>query len=207
MQESTSDTRIEAILFFKGEPVSVDELSTLAGISPEETAQALTELGARLSGGIRLMRQDDTVMLATAPEHADTIERLIKEDISKDLGKAGAETLATVLYMGPITRAGVDHVRGVNSSFILRNLAARGLVEKVSNPSDSRSVLYRPTLALLAHLGVASAEDLPEYGVIRGDIQSFQEQSSALPVDADEMYITEDLTDSYASSDANDIHD
>jgi len=179
MEQGSIDGLIEAVLFFKGEPVSLAELAKTTHMTLTEIESAVGVLSARLLGGIRLMRQDDMVMLATAPEYAVHIESLIKEELSKDLGKAGAETLAVVLYMGPVTRARIDHIRGVNSTFILRNLAARGLVEKMPNPTDSRSMLYRPTLALLAHLGVAHANDLPEYAHIHAEITSFERRDTS----------------------------
>ncbi len=199
------DTRIEALLFFKGEPVSIEDLAKILSVSVSEIELGLTVLGNRLTGGVRLMRQNNQMMLATAPEHTQFIESIIKEELSKDLGKAGAETLATVLYMGPITRARIDHVRGVNSTFILRNLTARGLVEKIPNPSDSRSMLYRPTLTLLSYLGVAVKEDLPDYQEIRRDVGLFERRedineekealSSDIETDMSEMSDQQGVTD------------
>jgi segregation and condensation protein B len=73
----------------------------------------------------------------------------------KDLGKAGLETLSIILYQGPISRAEIDYIRGVNSNFILRNLLIRGLIERVENPHDQRSFLYKPTLELISYLGLS----------------------------------------------------
>ena len=106
------------------------------------------------------------------------IEELCKEELSRDLGKAGLETLSIVLYRGPITRSGIDYIRGVNSTFILRNLLIRGLVEKIPNPNDQRSFLYRATFDLLSHLGIPRVEDLPEYGNTNESIEKFIEEFS-----------------------------
>ncbi|NTV22164.1 MAG: SMC-Scp complex subunit ScpB [Candidatus Yonathbacteria bacterium] len=205
MEQESIDGLIEAVLFFKGEPVSLAELAKTTHMTLTEIESAVGVLSTRLSGGIRLMRQDDMVMLATAPEYAVHIESLIKEELSKDLGKAGAETLAVVLYMGPVTRARIDHIRGVNSTFILRNLAARGLVEKMPHPTDSRSMLYRPTLALLAHLGVSDATQLPEYRTIRDEIGVFEQRAAShIQNDSEESQHT--LTDDEGHGD-NDVLD
>ena len=75
--------------------------------------------------GLSLVRTDDEVMLGTAKEFSGLIEDLAKEELSRDLGKAGLETLSIVLYLGPITRADIDYIRGVNSQFILRALLIR----------------------------------------------------------------------------------
>jgi segregation and condensation protein B len=173
MSYSLSD-HLEALLFYKGEGVSMRDLARMADANEEEVREALRGLSERLKGGVRLVVDAERAMLATAPEYAASIEELVKEELSKDLGKAGSEVLAIVVYMGPVTRARVDHVRGVNSTSTLRHLLVRGLVEKVPNPNDSRSMMYRPTLELFSHLGVESAEDLPDYEAVRREINNFE---------------------------------
>ena len=169
-------TQLEAILFFKGEPLSLSEIARLLSISEDDVrtaGQELREHLAREKRGVRLMENGDSLMLATAPEMASRIERLIKDELERDLGKAGLETLSIVLYYGPVTRARVDHIRGVNSSFIIRQLAIRGLVERVENPSDQRSYLYKPTFELLSYLGVTSVSELPDYAHVKTELEAF----------------------------------
>jgi segregation and condensation protein B len=113
--------------------------------------------------GVQVLEKDGEVMLGTHPEASAIIEQLTKEELNRDLGKAGLETLTIVLYKGPITRAELDYIRGVNSSFILRHLTVRGLVDKVVNPADSRSFLYQPSFEVLQHLGITKKEELPDY--------------------------------------------
>ena len=125
------------------------------------------------------METDEEIMLGTAKELSPLIEQITKEELIKDLGKAGLETLSIVLYQGPISRAGIDYIRGVNSQFILRNLLIRGLIERVDNPADSRSFLYKPTLALLSHLGISSIAELPEYEQVKKDIENFKGSKEA----------------------------
>lgn len=155
---------IEAILFYQAEPLTVKRLSALVKRSEQEVHEALTLLEGRLSQtGLRLLTLGDEVALGTAPEASAFIEAITKEELSKDLSKASLETLAIVLYKGPITRAEIDYIRGVNSTFILRNLLVRGLVEKIDNPNDQRSFWYRPTFQLLEFMGVSNISELPEY--------------------------------------------
>ncbi len=169
----TLDAKIESLLFFKGESLSLDKISRILSVSNEQITEALDVLDNNLSErGIILLRKDNEIMLGTEPEMSDTIEGLIKEDLNKELGKAGLETLSIVLYLGPIIRSRVDYIRGVNSNFILRNLLIRGLVEKITNPSDQRSFLYKPTFKLLSHLGVSKIEDLPEYLEFQKEIEN-----------------------------------
>lgn len=170
------DAKIEALLFYKGESMKVKELSKLLGESKDSVENALTTLKEKLSGrGVQLLEKDEEVELRTASEIADMIEQIRKDELTKDLGKAGAETLAIVLYKGPVTRAEIDYIRGVNSTFILRNLLIRGLVEKVSNPKDQRSFLYKPTLELLSFLGISNIEELPEFGAVQDELIKFTE--------------------------------
>jgi segregation and condensation protein B len=140
----------------------------------EEVKEALDSLRADLEGrGVRLLENAGEYTLGTAPEASEIIAAITKEELSKDLTKASLETLAIVLYRSPISRSEIDYVRGVNSTFILRNLQIRGLVERIENPRDLRSFLYRPTFQLLESLGVARVEDLPDHGQIVAELEHF----------------------------------
>ena len=164
MDDLSLDSQIEAILFWKGEPQSIKKLAENLGKKEEEIKAAFEVLKEKIKDrGVELVFKDDEVMLGTASKLAHIIERLTKEELVKDLGKAGLETISIIAYKGPISRAEIDYIRGVQSNFILRNLQIRGLVEKISNPKDARSFLYRPTFELLQFLGVSRVEDLPEF--------------------------------------------
>ncbi len=166
---------IEAILFWKGEPVSVKKLSQIFSKTEEEIKNATRELEEKLKDrGIVLVSKDDEYTLATSKDVSEIIEKLTKEELVKDLGKAGLETLSIIIYQGPISRAEIDYIRGVQSNFILRNLMIRGLVEKISNPNDQRSFLYKPTFELLSYLGVSRIEDLPDFEKARNEIESYK---------------------------------
>ena len=170
------DSKIEALLFYKGEAMKVKELVKLLGADKDSIESALNTLQEKLSGrGVTLIRKEDEIQLATSREMSDIIEQIRKDELTKDLGKAGAETLAIVLYKGPVTRAEIDYIRGVNSTFILRNLLIRGLVEKGSNPKDQRSFLYKPTLELLSFLGISNIQDLPQFGEVQDELIKFSE--------------------------------
>lgn len=177
------DAKIEALLFYKGESMKVKELIKLLGADlpagkagKDSVESALTVLTEKLSKrGITLIRKEDEIQLTTSPEMSDLIEEIRKDELTKDLGKAGAETLAIVLYKGPVTRAEIDYIRGVNSTFILRNLLIRGLVEKVSNPKDQRSFLYKSTLELLSFLGISNIKELPEFNTVQDELIKFAE--------------------------------
>lgn len=158
---------IEALLFLSGEPVPDMDLAKTLGVSADDISRALQVLGERLAGagsGLRLVRAAAGSQLATSPEQAEMIERFIKEGMREQLTPAASETLAIIAYRGPIRRAGVEAIRGVNSSFTLRQLTIRGLVERRQSEKDSRVYEYRASAALLRHLGLTNERDLPDYG-------------------------------------------
>lgn len=169
------DSQIEALLFWKAETLSIKKIAAILEKNEEEIKSAIGNLRESLKGrGLTLIEWEDDVTLGTAKEVSELIEGLNKEELSKDLGKAGLETLSIILYQGPISRTDIDYIRGVNSQFILRNLLIRGLIEKVDNPKDQRSFLYKPTLELLAFLGISKIEDIPEYELVKKDIENFK---------------------------------
>ena len=172
------DKNIEAILFHKAEAVKVTELAKILGAPKDNIETALDNLKKNLEGrGVTLIKNDGAVMLGTTPETAIIVEKLIKDELDKDLGKAGLETLSIVLYRGPIKRSEIDYIRGVNSSYILRNMVMRGLVERI-NVSESRSFVYKPTFELLAYLGVSCVEELPEYNSVNSEIEQLTQDNN-----------------------------
>ena len=173
------DKKIEAILFHKAEAVKISELAKILDAFKDDVETALDNLEKKLEGrGVTLIKNEGAVMLGTTPETAIVIEKLIKDELDKDLGKAGLETLSIVLYRGPIKRSEIDYIRGVNSSYILRNMVMRGLVERI-NVSESRSFVYKPTFELLAYLGVSCVEELPEYDSVNEEIETLTQNKSA----------------------------
>lgn len=184
----TLDAKIESILFWKAEPVTFAELARMCGAGEPETERALQVLEEKLRGrGVALLRKDDEVALRSAPDASTLLEKLAKEELSRDLGKAGLETLSIILYQGPVSRREIDYIRGVNSSFILRNLLVRGLIERVENPKDQRSFLYRPTFDLFSFMGISRLEDLPEYAHAREEMARFV--STEKPVAEEEILV------------------
>lgn len=171
------EQKIEALLFYKNEPVEIKKLAAFLDVGEKEAREAIKNLDTALRGrGVCLVQTKDEVSLATAPEMKDLIEKIAKDEMSREIGKAGLETLSIILYKGPATRREVDYVRGVNSSFILRNLCMRGLIEKEADARDQRVLRYRASLPLLAHLGIKKVEELPEFDMFRGTVNTQQDE-------------------------------
>ena len=163
--------KIESILFYKNEPVSLRDLSMWLEVSEDEVKAGLEALQEALHGrGIVLLENRGEYSLATSPECSSLIEKIVKEELSKDLSGASLETLAVVLYKSPVTRKEIEYIRGVNVSFSLRNLLLRGLIEKISSKLDERIFLYTPTSDALKYLGVTSVNELPGYVEVTKEI-------------------------------------
>lgn len=156
---------LEALLFLSGEPLDFKTLSALMEMDEEKVRLGLDVLETRIShgSGLKLLRAPEGVQLVTDDKQSALIDRFLKRGMREQLSPAAAETLAVVAYRGPIHRAGVEAIRGVNCSFTLRLLAVRGLVDRFQSEKDSRVFLYRVNADFLRHLGLTKVEELPDY--------------------------------------------
>lgn len=172
----TLEQQIEGVLFYKATPMKKAALQKMFNCTDEELNEALSALHERLrEGGTRLILLDNTIELVTAPELDELIESLRKDELQRDIGKAGAETLAIILYRGPISRAAIDRIRGVNSSYILRNMMVRGLIEKTG---DQREIRYTITTELMAHLGITNPRELPHFAETMDALDTYEAQQT-----------------------------
>lgn len=175
--EISLESKIEGLLFYKGEDVEIKTLSLILNVQIEEIEDALKKLENSLIGrGLVLVRKDDRVVLGITSELSSLIEGIIKDEITKELTKSSLETLSIILYKNGVSRSEIDYIRGVNSSFILRNLLVRGLIEKTTDPKDSRRILYRSTFDTLSYMGVSSIEQLPNYLEVKNQLQEIINQ-------------------------------
>ncbi|MCR4328001.1 MAG: SMC-Scp complex subunit ScpB [Patescibacteria group bacterium] len=158
--------RLEALLFVHGEPISRTKVEKVLGIAVEEQDALLEAFQKELESdarGLSLLLTGDQVQLVTKPQYGDLLLSFMKEELSEALTPATVEALSIIAYGGPISRARLDFVRGVNSAFTVRTLRVRGLVERMPDPSLPHSFLYDITADCLRHLGVTRREDLPRF--------------------------------------------
>jgi segregation and condensation protein B len=168
--------KIEALLFSEGGALAKKKLAQLVDATPTQIENALIELRTLLAnGGITLVVTETEAALVVSAGAAFTVQKAFERELGREIGDAGLEVLAIILYRGPSTRAQIDYIRGVNTSSTIRTLASRGLLERAANPADAREYLYRPTVELLAHLGTREAQDLPEYAKITSELAAFEE--------------------------------
>ena len=171
---------IESILFFKNEPVSIKELAKMLEADKGEIEKAIESLQDFYKDrGMVVISLGGEVSFGTHPDTSKIVEDLQKEELSRELGRAGLETLSIILYKGPISRREIDHIRGVNSGFILRTLLIRGLIERAEGAEGERSYSYKATLKLFQYLGITKQEDLPEYQTAFKKIEEFVKTAPA----------------------------
>ncbi|OGY62357.1 MAG: SMC-Scp complex subunit ScpB [Candidatus Harrisonbacteria bacterium RIFCSPHIGHO2_01_FULL_44_13] len=158
--------QLEALLFIYGEPLDFKKIAKILNTEAVEVREAAEVLKKDLSQnnrGLFLILNDGKIQLTTKPVFGKFLEEVAKKEFVEDLTPASLETLAIVAYTGPISRIHIDYVRGVNSSYILRSLLLRGLINRSLDPEGSNAYLYNASFDLLKHLGIAKIEDLPEY--------------------------------------------
>ena len=163
MPELSLSARLQAVLFVATEPLSAERLAEITESTAEEAAAALAGLARGLKGaGLRLSELDGKYRLVTAPEAAATVRRFLQSESNSDLTRPAMETLAIVAYRGPITKSGIEAIRGVSSDTMLRNLLSRGLISE-SGKSDEpgRPALYSISHTFMQHFGLTSPRDLP----------------------------------------------
>lgn len=165
------EAKLEAFLFLHGEPVRVDKLAKELGAKTEEVRKALDLLRHRLKEaedrGLELIVSDDRAQLVTKADLKPFTAKIVAEEMDTPLTPASLETLSIVAYLGPCSRALIEYIRGVNSTFILRSLMIRGLVERTPDPDRANAFLYRASFDFLRHIGVSRPEDLPDYDKYR----------------------------------------
>lgn len=172
MELEKLQSAIESLLFLSGEPLTITRLVQATRASEGEVEQALEALGQAYRSrrsGLVLVRHADEVQLTTCPENVSFVEELVKATLQTTLSKPALEVLSVIAYRGPISRAEIEMIRGVNCSMTLRNLLMRELIERQDNPNDSRGYLYTVSLQFLKELGLENISGLPDYEALRRD--------------------------------------
>lgn len=173
------DVLVEALLFYKATPLRKVAVAKSLGCSEADLATTLATLRQRLQGSaLTLVETEQEIQLTTAPAVSPFIEAVRRDELRTDIGKAGAETLAIILYREPIARTEIDKIRGVNSGVTLRNLLTRGLITRSSKPT-AQGYIFSISPQLLAHLGISQKQDLPDYQSIMERLDAFSRTEEA----------------------------
>ena len=156
----------EAILFAAGEPVPAGRIAQVLGVTEEEVFRAGETLARELERdgrGVRLLRLDGKLQLCSAPAYAQVITHALETRKPPRLSQAALEVLAVVAYFQPVTRAYLDAVRGVDSSYTVGVLLERGLIEAQGKlEAPGRPTLYGTGDGFLRTMDMTSLAELPE---------------------------------------------
>ena len=155
----------EALLFVSDEPVSSAKLAAILEISPVEMDEVLTELAAEYADenrGMQLREVAGGWRFYSHPAYHDLIERYVISWDTRRLSQAGLEVLAIIAYHQPVTRAGINAIRGVNSEGVVSSLVEKGLVREMGrDEAPGNAILYGTTRSFLERFGLKSVKDLP----------------------------------------------
>ena len=168
-QEKPLPVILEALLFTAVSPVSIPQLASAIGESENKIKTALDELDKYYleTRGLELQWHNKKVQLTSSPEFSKIIEGFLGVEVTTTLSQASLEALAIIAYKQPITRPGIDEIRGVNSDGVVRNLLSKGLIEENGRVEGAgRPILYGTTSDFLNYFGLSSLNDLPPFEVM-----------------------------------------
>lgn len=158
------ENTLEALLFTSGRPLKAKDLAKILEIEENKIKDAITNLAnAKLESGVIVLESAEGYQLATNSHYSTQVKNFLNAELREKLTDATVEVLAIIAYRQPISKAEIEAIRGVNSQYSLRNLLMRGIIEKVANPNDARSVCYQTTTEFLMHMGLSSTKELPEF--------------------------------------------
>ena len=165
MEYMNIKSALEAILFAAGEPVPAARISLILEQDEEtvwDAARELSEQYEKEGRGIRILKLDKALQMCSAPEYAAVIGKTLEQRKPPMLSQPALETLAIVAYFQPVTRAYIDQVRGVDSSYTVGVLIDRGLIERCGKLDvPGRPSLLRTTDVFLRTMGISELSQLP----------------------------------------------
>ncbi|MBQ3379416.1 MAG: SMC-Scp complex subunit ScpB [Clostridia bacterium] len=166
MERDNIKAAIEAVLFASGEELSLERIASATGLDASAVNECIDEMMNDYDAparGIKLIRMEDCVRLVTKPKYAPEIKNALDTGRVYSLSQQALEVLAATAYNQPVTRAYIDQIRGVDSSYSLQNLIERGLVEEAGTlDAPGRPKLYVTTHEFLKMFGLSSIDELPK---------------------------------------------
>ena len=158
---------LEGLLYVQGDTgLTLKEVMSILNLEEEDAKNLVYKLKLnyeRENRGLRLNYLGNTFKLTTKQEHKEYYEKLLESPSSHVLSQAALEVLAIVAYNEPITRANIDEMRGVESTYILRKLLAKGLVKEAGRSDmPGHPILYKTTDDFLDYFGLSTKDDLPD---------------------------------------------
>lgn len=166
MERTELERVIEAILFAAGEPVETDRIALAAECDPDEVEAAAKSLMDRLSfdrRGLRVVKLENAYQMCSSVEMSSYITKALETRKPPKLSASQLETLTIVAYYQPATKAYIEQIRGVDSSYSVGALLNKRLIEECGRLNvPGRPILYRTTPDFLRTFGLSSLDELPE---------------------------------------------
>jgi len=162
---------IESLLFISGRSLSVNKMAEILQQDRKEVTAAADNLMQEYDSaerGIRIQKAGQSYQMASHAQAAGVIKEFVKSEQSGELTKPSLETLTIIAYRGPITKAELEQIRGVNCSLIIRNLLIKGLVEATES-REKMTTVYNITLDFLKFLGLDTVTELPDFQRLNSD--------------------------------------
>ena len=168
------DAIIEGLLYVQGDiGLTIKDIMNILEIDEDTAKRAVLSLKNYYDEnkrGLRINFLGNTIKLTTREEHKEYYAKLLENPSSNGLSNSAIETLAVIAYNEPITRGEVDAFRGVDSSYVMRRLLAKGLIKECGkSDTPGRPILYKTTDEFLDYFGLASKEDLPSIEMLTED--------------------------------------
>ena len=165
MDKKEMEAAVESILFASGEPVNIERICVALAIdrlTAERILQGLMDYYAYERRGMRLLKIEDCWQLCSAPDYADVIRKAFEIRKPAKLSQPALEVLTIIAYYQPVTRAYVDQIRGVDSSYTMSLLIDRGMIEECGRLQvPGRPRQYRTTKQFLRSFHLSSLDELP----------------------------------------------
>jgi len=165
--------KIIGILFYEADALTVLEICEILDLKEDDVLNAIEEIKSEYSDknkSITMLAQNDSYQLVVSGSVRDAIIARDVSERSRELSRAALETLTCILYLGSATKSQIDYIRGVQSSYMLRSLASRGLIAR--SGKSGRDSVYVPTVETLRFMGLSRVEDMPDYEKISNDFKT-----------------------------------
>ena len=176
---------VESLLFAAGEAVELEKIADIVDVDKKylrEIIKKMIDTYNYEKRGIHIIKLEDSYRMCTRGEYKDYVSMLMKPGRKLQLSNAAIEVLAIVAYKQPVTRATIEHIRGVNCDYIVNRLIERRFIAEMGRMKDApgRPILFGTTKEFLQTFGIESISDLPEF------------ESLAVPEDTDMEQMTID---------------
>ena len=165
---------IEGLLYVQGDiGLTLDQVMNILNVSEEEAKELVFNLKnsyEQENRGLRIKYLGNTFKLTTKEEHKEYYQKLLENPKNNVLSNSALETLAIIAYNEPITRVGIDELRGIDSSYVVRRLLAKGLIKECGKSDlPGKPILYKTTDDFLDYFGLSSINDLPKLEELEED--------------------------------------